>query len=83
MKPPKIPAYDPKSSRTCRKEREDMHWAILFRGEVLLPVCYESLLSNHVNPALQQRAYVDNTLFMQDSAPPHLANPATQHAFWK
>ncbi|GBM78029.1 hypothetical protein AVEN_13041-1 [Araneus ventricosus] len=36
---------------------------------------FESLLRNHVIAALEQRACVGNTIFMQDSAPSHIANP--------
>lgn len=35
---------------------------------------YESLLRNDVIPALQQRECVDSIIFMQDGAPPHIAN---------
>lgn len=39
---------------------------------------YECLLRNHVIPALQQRGCVDEVIFMQDGAPPHIANPVKQ-----
>ncbi|GBN58893.1 hypothetical protein AVEN_84747-1 [Araneus ventricosus] len=39
---------------------------------------YECLLRNHVIPALQQLGYVDRIIFMQDGAPPHIANPVKQ-----
>ncbi|GBN15679.1 hypothetical protein AVEN_170955-1 [Araneus ventricosus] len=38
-------------------------------------VGYEYLLRNHVIPALQQCARVSSIIFMQDGAPPHIANP--------
>ncbi|GBL94545.1 hypothetical protein AVEN_235631-1 [Araneus ventricosus] len=40
---------------------------------------YECLLRNHVIPALQQRGCVDRIIFMQDGAPPQIANPVKQH----
>ncbi|GBM24458.1 hypothetical protein AVEN_41104-1 [Araneus ventricosus] len=39
---------------------------------------YECLLRNQLIPALQQRGYVDSTIFMQDGAPPHIATPMKQ-----
>ncbi|GBM18817.1 hypothetical protein AVEN_203096-1 [Araneus ventricosus] len=39
---------------------------------------YESLLRNHLIPALQQRVCLDSTIFMQDCAPPHIATPVKQ-----
>ncbi|GBN75379.1 hypothetical protein AVEN_8064-1 [Araneus ventricosus] len=39
---------------------------------------YECLLRNHVIPTLQQRGCVDRIIFMQDGAPPHIANPVKQ-----
>ncbi|GBL79543.1 hypothetical protein AVEN_18127-1 [Araneus ventricosus] len=33
---------------------------------------HESLLQNQLIPALQQRGFVGSTIFMQDSAPPHI-----------
>ncbi|GBM17472.1 hypothetical protein AVEN_193766-1 [Araneus ventricosus] len=42
-------------------------------------VRYESLLSSYVIPALQQRACVRSTIFMQDGAPPHISNPVKRH----
>ncbi|GBM75493.1 hypothetical protein AVEN_183809-1 [Araneus ventricosus] len=39
---------------------------------------YESLLRNHLVPAMQQRRCVDSTIFMQDGAPPHIATPVKQ-----
>ncbi|GBM14970.1 hypothetical protein AVEN_116611-1 [Araneus ventricosus] len=44
----------------------------------------ETLMRNHLIPALQQRECVGSTDFMQDGAPPHIANPAkrlTEQAF--
>ncbi|GBN86846.1 hypothetical protein AVEN_215156-1 [Araneus ventricosus] len=38
-------------------------------------VSYESLLHSHVNPAFQQRACADRTIFMPDCPSPHIANP--------
>ena len=37
-----------------------------------------SVLCNHIIPALQQHGYVDRNIFMEDGAPPHIANPAKQ-----
>lgn len=39
---------------------------------------YACLLRNHVIPVLQQRGCVDGIIFMQDGAPPHIANPVKQ-----
>ncbi|GBO46894.1 hypothetical protein AVEN_186267-1 [Araneus ventricosus] len=39
---------------------------------------YESLLRNHLIPALQQRGHVDRKIFMQDGAPPHIAGTVKQ-----
>ncbi|GBM18011.1 hypothetical protein AVEN_238403-1 [Araneus ventricosus] len=39
---------------------------------------YESLLRNQLIPALQQRGCVDNTIFMQNGAPPHIETPVKQ-----
>ncbi|GBN44701.1 hypothetical protein AVEN_44808-1 [Araneus ventricosus] len=38
-------------------------------------LCYECLLRNHVIPELQECTCMDNTIFMQDGARPHIANP--------
>ncbi|GBM36494.1 hypothetical protein AVEN_249684-1 [Araneus ventricosus] len=39
---------------------------------------YESLLRNQLIPTLQQRGYMDSTIFMQDGAPTHIATPVKQ-----
>ena len=39
---------------------------------------YASLLCNHVIPALQQRGCVNQIIFMQDGARPHIAHPVKQ-----
>ncbi|GBN20788.1 hypothetical protein AVEN_114359-1 [Araneus ventricosus] len=39
---------------------------------------YNSLLRNQLIPALQQRGCVDNTICMQDGAPPNIATPVKQ-----
>ena len=39
---------------------------------------YASHLCNHVIPALQQRGCVNQIIFMQDGAPPHIAHPVKQ-----
>ncbi|GBM41523.1 hypothetical protein AVEN_32328-1 [Araneus ventricosus] len=39
---------------------------------------YESLLRNHLIPALQQRGCVDSTIFAQDGASPHIATSVKQ-----
>ncbi|GBN84853.1 hypothetical protein AVEN_256418-1 [Araneus ventricosus] len=41
----------------------------------VIGVSYESVSHNHVIPALQQRACVDRTIFMQDGSSLHIANP--------
>ena len=43
---------------------------------------YECLLRNHIITALQQRGYVDQISFMQDGAPPHIANLVKQLLNW-
>ncbi|GBM06734.1 hypothetical protein AVEN_62983-1 [Araneus ventricosus] len=42
------------------------------------PLPLLSLLRNQLFPALQQRGCVDSKIFMQDSAPPHIATPVKQ-----
>ncbi|GBM13151.1 hypothetical protein AVEN_64359-1 [Araneus ventricosus] len=45
---------------------------------------YEYLIRNQLIPALLQRGGVDDTIFMQDGAPPHIATAAAvESAFWK
>ncbi|GBM11634.1 hypothetical protein AVEN_16948-1 [Araneus ventricosus] len=39
---------------------------------------YESLLRNHLKPALQQREFVAFTICIQDGAPPHIATLVKQ-----
>ena len=39
---------------------------------------YASLSRNHFIPALQQRGCVNQIIFMQDGAPPHIAHPVKQ-----
>ncbi|GBO08047.1 hypothetical protein AVEN_143924-1 [Araneus ventricosus] len=39
---------------------------------------YESLLSNQLIPALQQRGCVNNTIFMQDGTPSLIVTPVKQ-----
>ena len=42
---------------------------------------YEYLFCNHVIPALQQHGCVDQIIFIQDGAPPHIANAVKQLHF--
>ena len=39
---------------------------------------YECLFNRHIIRAFQHRACVDRIISMQDSAPPHIANPVKQ-----
>ena len=63
------------------------HRAIFFRADGCFRSCYRyvtgqryaSLLHNHVIPAMQQRGCVNQIIFMQDGAPPHIANSVKQH----
>ncbi|GBN00786.1 hypothetical protein AVEN_34296-1 [Araneus ventricosus] len=59
-------------------------WPFLFRGDWSYVSCtvnvtrYESLLRNHLIPALQQRRCVDCIIFMQDGAPWRISTPVKQ-----